>query len=518
MRRWLAERLAPLLGPEPCFRAGEALRARGDFVRAAVLFGKAGRRGHPGACLAVGQLYLNGQGVPPSRTEAARWLLRAATAGHAAAQSAYAAFLWSGQASACGQGLFAAAQPPGQAGSRDIEGAILWAGRAAEAGLPEAQALLAQILCFGPETVRDEARGQALFAQAAAAGRPEGSLGLALLLHRRAGDSPDGAEEVRRLLARAAEGGSPYALFALGVMAEGAATDDTVLRQAAAFYAEAARLGHRGAQARWGVFLVEGLGCPRNTLEGESWLRRAALAGERDAAAWLGDHYARPQGPLPPNPLEAVAWYRRAADLGHGAAARQLGAMYRDGRAGEDARQAAALFRQAAQLGETAALADLQALIAAGVVPAAAMTETIEALPAGQYWYGRHLLRQAALPADQAEARRWIARAADSGMVAARAVLAEMMLHGRGGPRDVAGAVRQFEAAAAEGHLGAIFALGVLYAGVEGVPPDRARSERLLREAAARGHGPAQTELAKFVSRGLYAPADTLPSRMLEDR
>jgi TPR repeat protein len=192
--------------------------------------------------------------------------------------------------------------------------------------------------------------------------------------------------------------------------------------------------------------------------------------------------------------------------------------MYRDGRAGEDARQAAALFSQAAQLGETAALADLQALIAAGVVPAAAMAETIEALPAGQYWYGRHLLRQAALPADQAEARRWIARAAESGMAAARAVLAEMMLHGRGGPRDVAGAVRQFEAAAAEGHLGAIFALGVLYAGVAGVPRDLARSETLLREAAARGHGPAQTELAKFASRGLFAPADTLPSRMLEDR
>jgi TPR repeat protein len=480
------------------------------------MLGKAAARGHAGAQLRMGQLYLSGQGVPPSRTEAARWLRRAAEAGHPPAQQAYAEFLWSGQGGADGPGLFAAPLAAGH----DRETAILWAERAATAGLPEAQALLGQILCFGPEPLRDAARGEAMFAAAAAAGRPEGHLGLALLLNRRAADTPAIMEEVRRRFARAAEGGSAYALFALGVMAErAAAQDDSLWPQAVDFYAEAAKLGHRGAQARWGMFLAEGLGCVRNPVAGESWVRRAALAGERDAAAWLGDRYARPQGALPPNLLEAVAWFRRAADLGHGGAARRLGAMYRDGSAGTDARQAAALFRQAAELGETAALADLQALIAAGSVPASVMIDTIEALPAGQYWYGRLLLRQARSEADQAEARRWIARAAaGSGMVAAEAVLAEMMLHGRGGPRDVAEAVRRFEAAAAGGHLGAIFALGVLYAGAEGVPRDLARSAALLRAAAARGHAPAQAELARFIASGLYASLSTAASGMGEDR
>jgi TPR repeat protein len=502
MRAWLAERLAPPLGPERCFRLGEALCDSGAFGRAARLLGKAAARGHVGAQLRMGQLYLSGQGVPPSRTEAARWLRRAAEAGHPPAQQAYAEFLWSGQGAAESPGLFAAPSATGQ----DRESAILWAERAAAAGLPEAQALLGQILCFGPEPQRDTARGEAMFARAAEAGRPEGHLGLALLLNRRAAESSAIMEAVRRLFARAAEGGSAYALFALGVMAErAAAQDDSVWPQAAGFYAEAAKRGHRGAQARWGMFLAEGLGCARNSIEGESWVRRAALAGERDAAAWLGDRYARPQGELPPNVLEAVGWFRRAADLGHGGAARRLGEMYRDGSAGTDARQAAALFRQAAQLGETAALADLQALIMAGAVPAGVMIDTIEALPAGQYWYGRLLLRQARTEADQAEARRWIARAAASGMIAAEAVLAEMMLHGRGGPPDVPEAVRRFEAAAGGGHLGAIFALGVLYAGAAGVPRDLPRSEALLREAAARGHVPAQAELAKFTASGLYA-------------
>lgn len=508
MRAGLAERLAPLLGPERCVRLGERLCDSGAFGRAAKVLGKAAARGHVGAQLRMGQLYLSGQGVPPSRTEAARWLRRAAEAGHPPAQQAYAEFLWSGRGAAEGAGLFAAPQPA----SHDREGAILWAERAAAAGLPEAQALLGQILCFGPEPQRDAARGEAMFAAAAEAGRPEGHLGLALLLNRRAGEEPAIAEEARRRFARAAEGGSAYALFALGVMAErAAARDDSVWPQAAGFYAEAAKLGHRGAQARWGMLLAEGLGCPRNPVDGESWVRRVALAGERDAAAWLGDRYARPQGALPPNLLEAVGWFRRAADLGHGGAARRLGALYRDGRAGADARQAAALFRQAAELGETAALADLQALIATGAVPASVMIDTIEALPAGQYWYGRLLLRQARTEADQVEARHWIARAATSGMIAAEAVLAEMMLHGRGGPRDVAEAVRRFEAAAAGGHLGAIFALGVLYAGAEGVPRDLARSEALLRAAAARGHAPAQAELARFIASGLYGPPRACP-------
>lgn len=497
---WLAERIAPLLGPAQCFRIGEALYASGIFGRAAGLLGRAARQGHPAACLRIGQLYLSGQGLPPSKPEAARWLRRAAEAGHPPAQCAYAELLWAGDVSTEESGLFGAETPPG----RDTAGALFWAERAAHSRLPEALALLGQILCFGPEAVRDEARGRSLFAAAAEAGRPEGYLGLAIQLSRQAGPSPDDAEETRRLLIEAADGGSPHAVFMLGVMAERAATDEAAWQQVAGFYAKAARLGHRSAQMRWGIVLFEGLGCQRNTVQGESWVRRAALAGEPDAAVWLGDLYASPQGNLPPNLLEAAAWYRRAADLGHGGAARRLGALYRDGSAGGDGRDAAALFQQAARLGETAALSDLQALIVDKVVPVSAMTDAIAALPAGQYWYGRLLLRQAASHQDQAEARRWIACAAESGIAAAEAVLAEMMLHGRGGPRDLRSAVRYFESAAARGHLGAIFALGVLYAGAEGIPRDLAKSETLMREAAVRGHAPAQAELAKFLATGLY--------------
>lgn len=517
MRAWIAERVAPVLGGEQCFRIGKDLCNRGEFGRGARFLGRAARNGHAAAQLRMAQLYLRGQGVPPSTADAARWLRRAAEADFPPAQQAYAALLWSGTLNLDSDGIFGRAPRPDAAS--DVAAALHWAERAAAAGLAEAQALLGEMLCFGPQAVRDTARGEGLFAQAAAAGQPQGSLGLALLMHRRAETAPEAAEEARRLFGCAAESGSAYASFALGVMAERtAAQDPAAWREAAGHYERAAKGGHRGAQARWGMFLVEGLGAPRRTVEGESWVRKAALAGERDAAAWLGDHYAEAQGPLPPNLLEAAAWYRRAAEMGHGAAARRLGLIYCDGRVGHDVLEAAALFCQAAQLGETEALMDLQQLIDRHALPQAAMAEAIKDLPAGQYWYGRWLLdRAVATGADPSEARGWLTRAAEGGVVAAQAVLGEMMLHGRGGARDLPGALRLFETAAAQDHLGAIFALGVLFAGAPGVQRDLARSEALLGMAAERGHEPARAELARFRATGVYGPPHQGPSGMLQN-
>ena len=78
------------------------------------------------------------------------------------------------------------------------------------------------------------------------------------------------------------------------------------------------------AQARLGLLLLEGRGGPVDLLNGETWLRRAALGGDGEAAALLGDIYAR-DGALPPNYAEAARWFRIAAERGHKAAARALG-------------------------------------------------------------------------------------------------------------------------------------------------------------------------------------------------
>ena len=75
---------------------------------------------------------------------------------------------------------------------------------------------------------------------------------------------------------------------------------------------------------------MEGRGVKQDLLAGKSWLRRAALAGDADAAARLGDLYVKP-GDLPPNYGEAAIWFSRAAEGGHAGAARMLGQLYLTG-------------------------------------------------------------------------------------------------------------------------------------------------------------------------------------------
>ena len=100
--------------------------------------------------------------------------------------------------------------------------------------------------------------------------------------------------------------------------------------RAADLFRDAAEKGHRAAQVSWGLKLIEGRDVEQDLVAGESWLRRAAHAGDYEAAALVGDIYVR-TGPLPPNYSEAAMWYRRAADAGHPAAARALGSLYLTG-------------------------------------------------------------------------------------------------------------------------------------------------------------------------------------------
>jgi len=126
--------------------------------------------------------------------------------------------------------------------------------------------------------------------------------------------------------------------------------------KASEFYRRAAQKGHRSGQLHWGLALMHGIGVDANPSEGETWLRRAALAGDPEAAASVGNIYAT-GGNLPPNHAEAASWFRRAAEAGHKGAARLLGLLYISG-AGGPARSrgsdevAAGLCRRRRHLGK----------------------------------------------------------------------------------------------------------------------------------------------------------------------
>ena len=189
--------------------------------------------------------------------------------------------------------------------------------------------MLAYVLTNGPEAMRDLEAAHGWYERAAAAGSPEGCLGYALSLAPRTNDAA-GRRQVADYLGRAAQAMLPTAVYLLGVLAEqgvGVARDPAAALE---LYRNAAELGVRSAQTRWGLALIEGKLVKRDLLNGETWLRRAALAGDAEAAVLVADLNIN-NGELPPNYTQAAGWYRRAAEAGNKAAARALGSLYLNG-------------------------------------------------------------------------------------------------------------------------------------------------------------------------------------------
>lgn len=485
----IIDRLIGLASPTAALDRAARLIEQERFAEAFPLLTRAAKAGIPEAEYRVARCYLEGTGVPFSRAEGARWLERAASHNCVEAQSLLAALHVRGLAAATNSSaltdephtnrLFesdAAAEP-------DFRSALKWARLAAERGSAEAQALLGYILTHGPEPSRDQDDADRWYERSAMAGCPQGNLGYALALARRATNDED-YRQVADQLRHAAAAKLPTAIYLLGVLTEhgtGVPRDPSL---AAEYYRDAAEKGHGPAQIKWSVALIEGRDVEQDLVAGESWLRRAALSGNARAAALLGDFYSH-GGPLPPNYAEAASWYRRAAEAGDKSAARALGSLYLTGAGvARDDEEAVRWFRSAA-----------------------------EQVPDAQFLYARMLAEGRGTPSDLTRARAWFARAADAGVLGAQVALAEMMLNGRGGPASPAAAFKLFEQAAANGHSGAMFALGAIHAGGHAVSIDRANAQRWFQAAAELGHGHAQLMLGRYLANAAAAEHDREQAR-----
>ncbi len=296
----------------------------------------------------------------------------------------------------------------------------------------------------------------------------QGQLGWALALLRD-GASPADVAEARRLLQSAAKSDLPAAHFVLGVLEDQINPDAEQLAAATAHYREAAERGHRSAQLRYGLALLMGRGVKQDAQTGETWLRRAGLAGDALAAAMVGDLYAR-EGEVPPNFCEAALWFQRAAEAGHAGAARALGQLcLRGGGFGTDPVTAAHWLRVAATADDVVAAYELGICLAHGIGTRRDDAEAlrwfhraIEVMPAALYWFARMLDEGRGIAPNPAAARACYLRAAAKGNGDAAVAAGEMLVNGRGGPADRPTAMRLFAGAAAKGHKGAQYALSVL--------------------------------------------------------
>ncbi len=415
-------------------RARDAAEAKRLFRRAA--------KGDAVARRELGRAYLSGRGVPPSTAEGVRWMTLAVQGGDVEARVLLAQLHLRGLGHADTSDLFA--KPV--AGEADAPEAARLALAAAEDGSVEAMALYAWLCATGQGVPKDLTTAAQWYARAAEAGHAPAKLGLGMIrLHGL--DGVTDSAMACRLVAEAAEERLPTALYVLGTLYEAAVPplpfDE---ERALGLYREAAEKGVRNACARYGLALLKGWGCEANPVEGERWLRRAALAGDGEAAALVGDLQAHPTDGSAPNETDALGWYQLAADAGHVRSMRVLGLAHRAGRGTPPSEAEAAVWlERAAAHGDAEAAADLARLGSAtgndtdqAREAADRLLELAEAgdlLSAFNYAVCLHL--GVGRDKDPAGAIAWMRHASDGGQLNARYWLGRLILEG-GGDADEA--------------------------------------------------------------------------------
>ncbi|MER9953192.1 tetratricopeptide repeat protein [Mesorhizobium sp. M0047] len=221
---------------------------------------------------------------------------------------------------------------------------------------------------------------------------------------------------------------------------------------AARLYQLAAEKGLPAAQYRLGLGFIDGDLADLDVAAGEEWMRRAALAGNVEAAYRLGDRRVKGS---PPDYADAATWYRRAANAGHQAAARALASLYLSGNGvARDVEEGARWPRVSAKGGNQEAQVDFANLVLAGAGEPDDRTSIVvwfEATASSGDMVAAFNLGLcfaedvgAGMRKDEEQAARWVRRAAegvaDAQYAYARMLqdgrgvaLAEMLLNGRGG-------------------------------------------------------------------------------------
>ena len=131
----LLDRLITPVSPRAALRRAIRLTEQKRLGAAFRLLSVAARAGLPEAEYRVGRCYLEGGGVPPSRTDGMRWLEKAAGHGFVEAQSLLATLLIQAAPDHAGAGPTASLFSSGERdGKPDFDRALHWAKRAAENG------------------------------------------------------------------------------------------------------------------------------------------------------------------------------------------------------------------------------------------------------------------------------------------------------------------------------------------------------------------------------------------------
>lgn len=524
------------------------------FLRAAALKS-------PEAQYQLGLCCLGGHGVAFSLQEAFLWFESAAQSGYSDAEYMLALLYMRGLPDikhVTGQDLFQIHQEQSSHHLKtDLKKACYWAKKVAEQGHADGEALYAYLLS---EMSTDQNQLDEIFEwydKSIAQGSPQGYMGKGLLLLKYSNTDED-YKIVATLLEVAAKKGLGMAIYTLGIMYEAGKGVDVDHVHAVALYKQAAELGVRQAQALYGVSLRKGNGVEQNLLEAETWLRRAAIGGDVEAASVLADMLVSGSEEAPPKYSEAMKWYQFAFEKKeHIGAAFALGYLYLNGlgvvRSVEKAIQ---FYKFSASKGYVPALDALLdmafsnfgnisidemirdylrpeaekgnkqimrqlaiALLKSDSLNADSEKE-IEAqkwLKAccdedmiAQYWYGRMVLQGGVGHKNLKEACKWIKSSAEQGYVKAELLWASLLLEGKTdeGKICVQEALDFFNKAAKQGNASGMFSLGAIYGGGNHLKENRVEAQKWFLKAAELGHSKAQLMLGRYLLNGLAGTKD----------
>lgn len=205
-----------------------------------------------------------------------------------------------------------------------------------------------------------------------------------------------------------------------------------------------------------------------------------ARNGDPAAQTLVAEILSRGLG-VPRKPAEAASWYAAAAEQGVPEAQFQYALMLIDGNfVTKDVNAAYALMQAAAEAGNSFAQFNLAQMIVsreqgnAGLVQAVSYYERAAEAGVGDAQYAMAQLYANGAgnkPKDDAEARRWLARAARQGFDTAQLDLGTWLVEGRGGNRDREAGFAWLRRAAMGGNIAAQNRVAKLYMQGLGVEP-----------------------------------------------
>lgn len=196
---------------------------------------------------------------------------------------------------------------------QDFERAAEWFSLAARLDDPSAHFALGTMRLAEDGIGRDTAAARRHFEAAAAAGHAPASYNLALILLETGGE--EGAAEAARLLQHAADFEIPQAQHALGLLyREGRGVEENPARATALFH-RAARNGDPEGMVEYATAVFNGIGVAPDEERAAAWFRRAAWLGDAIAQNRLALIYAFGRG-VEQDLVEAAAWQLLAAGQG----------------------------------------------------------------------------------------------------------------------------------------------------------------------------------------------------------